>query len=198
MHRRDQLIDVAAKLFSERGYHGTSMQDLAEALGILRGSIYAHISSKEDILFEIVDRGAERFISRLDLIAASGDPADIKITKAITAHIETVTEHLDVATVFLNDWKFLSGPRRAAIAAKRDRYEQLLRQVIADGIRSKHFRKGLDPKFAALQLLSAMNWTYQWYHPGGPLSAKQIGNKMADSILNGFLENGAARKGEHR
>ncbi|MEO7803168.1 MAG: TetR/AcrR family transcriptional regulator, partial [Actinomycetota bacterium] len=140
--RKDQILDVAARVFSERGYKGASMQNLAEGLGILRGSIYAHIASKEDLLFDIVDSGADRFIFRLGQVTGS---APMKLRAAFTAHIETIAEHLEASTVFLNDWRFLSADRKRIIETKRRAYEKMIEDIIEEGIAQRHFRSDLDP-----------------------------------------------------
>lgn len=185
--RKEQLLDVAARVFSERGYNGSSMQNLAEGLGILRGSIYAHIDSKEDLLFDIVDSGADRFISRLDRVTGS---ASEKLRAAFTSHIETIAEHLEASTVFLNDWRFLSPDRRRTIENKRERYEQMVEAIIEQGIAEGQFRKDLDAGFAALMVLSNMNWVYQWYRRDGKMTPAQIADVFSEMVLNGFAPRG--------
>lgn len=185
-HRRDQLLQVAARLFSERGYNGTSMQHLAERLGILRGSLYAHIASKEDLLYEILNRGADRFITRMEEVVASDASPDEKLRRAVGAHIATVAEHMDASTVFLNDWRFLSGERRDEILAKRDLYEALVREIVEEGLEWGMFDEDLDPKFAALLVLSVVNWLYQWYQPDGPSSPEEITAVLSEMILDGL------------
>lgn len=185
-HRRDQLLDLASRLFSSRGYHGTSMQHIAEGLGILRGSIYAHIASKEDLLFDIVDRGADRFISRMEEVVASDVPPEQKVRMALAAHMTTVAEHMEASTVFINEWRFLSDDRRLEILAKRDLYESLVREIVEEGIEWGTFPESIEPKFAAILILSVANWLYQWFEPSGSLSPQEIADNFADMILNGL------------
>jgi AcrR family transcriptional regulator len=182
-HRREELFRLAARLFSEKGYHGTSMQHLAEGMGILRGSLYAHIDSKEELLFDIVDRGADRFITRMEEVVASDVSPNEKIRLAISAHITTVAEHLEASTVFLNDWRFLSPERREIIQSKRDLYESLVREIVEEGIEWGAFPEDLDVKFSGLLILSAVNWVYQWYDPEGPLTPDEIADRFGDMIL---------------
>ena len=185
------MLTAAAELFSERGYHGTSMQHLAERLGILRGSLYAHISSKEDLLFEIVDRGADRFITRMEeVVAADISPAD-KLRNALAAHIATVAEHMEASTVFLNDWRFLSGERKDIIQAKRDLYESLVQEIIEEGIEWGLFDEELDARFATIFVLSTANWLYQWYRPDGPLTPEEIATSFSELIQKGLGKEGA-------
>src|SRR5437868_11104758 len=104
--RRNELTRQAARLFAEKGYHGTSIGDLAEAMGVQKGSLYAHIASKEDLLFEAMSDGAAAFHGALDAID-DGLPATEKIRLALRAHLRIVAEQLDVATVFVQEWRYL-------------------------------------------------------------------------------------------
>lgn len=184
--RRAEMVEVAARLFSERGYHGTSMQHMAEALGLLRGSLYAHIGSKEELLFEVVDRGADRFLDRARHALEDGSDAPTRLTALLVGHIETAIEHLEAATVFLNEWRYLSSDKRELIQRKRDDYENLIRSVIEDGIARGELRMDLDVALTARLVLSAGNWTYTWYRPGGPLTPTDVGRAFADTLIRGL------------
>ena len=184
--RRAEMIRVAARLFSEHGYYGTSMQHLGEALGLLRGSLYAHIGSKEELLFEVVDGGAERFLERGRAAATLDQPAPERLSALLVGHVETINEHVEAATVFLNEWRYLSDARRSVIQTKRDAYEDLVRSVIEDGIADGHFRSDLDVVLATRLVLSAANWTYTWYRPGGALTPAEVGRSFADQLVRGF------------
>jgi len=184
--RRAELIMVAARLFSERGYHGTSMQHLAEALGLQRGSLYAHIGSKEELLFDVVDEGAERFLERGRRAADMPALASVRLRRLLVGHIETAIEHLDAATVFLNEWRYLSPPLQEIVQTKRDTYEGFVRHILDDGIAAGEFRSDADVRFASTLILSAGNWTYAWYRPGGELGPTEIGERFATLILKGL------------
>lgn len=184
--RRAEMVRAAARLFSERGYHGTSMQHLGEALGLQRGSLYAHIGSKEELLYDVVDEGAEAFLQRAEAAERMEALASVRLRKVLVGHIETAIEHLHAATVFLNEWRYLSDERRAAIQLKRDRYESIVKHVIAAGIEAGEFRSDADVGFAARLVLSAGNWTFAWYRPGGELGPTEIGERFATLVLNGL------------
>ena len=109
--RRTELTRAAARLFAEKGYHGTSVGDLAEALGVQKGSLYAHIESKADLLWEVAREGAEAFHAALDAVPDEG-PVVERIRAALRAHLRVVAEQLDVATVFIREWRYLEGERR--------------------------------------------------------------------------------------
>jgi AcrR family transcriptional regulator len=181
------MVAAAATLFSERGYHGTSMQHLADALGLQRGSLYTHIGSKEELLFDVVNVGADRFLERGERAFNAEALASVRLRRLLVGHIETAIEHLDAATVFLNEWRYLSEDLRALVQEKRDHYEAMVRRIVEDGISAGEFRDDANVRFAARLVLSAGNWTYAWYRPGGELGPTEIGERFAELIIKGLI-----------
>ena len=163
--RRNELTRQAARLFAERGYHGTSMEDLAAAMGVQKGSLYAHVRSKADLLHEITWDGAQAFHAALDGIDERL-PAIEKLRLALRAHLRVVAEQLDIATVFVREWRYLDGERRDAFVAERRRYEERIRALFREGVEQSELRTDLDVSVAALVFLSAANWAYTWLQPG--------------------------------
>ena len=163
--RRSELTRQAARLFAERGYHGTSIGHLAEAMGVQKGSVYAHIASKQELLHVTMREGADAFHGALDAID-EGLPATEKIRLALRAHLHVVAEQLDVATVFVREWRYLEGERRDEILAERRRYEERWRGLFREGRELGELRTDLDDAAAALLALSALNWAYTWLTPG--------------------------------
>jgi AcrR family transcriptional regulator len=163
--RRSELTREAARLFAERGYHGTSIGELARAMGVQKGSLYAHIASKQDLLFETMRDGAAAFHAGLDAIDDRLRATE-KIRLALRAHLRVVAEQLDVATVFVREWRYLEGERREQILAERRRYEERFRALFREGRELGELRTDLDEATAALLALSAANWAYTWLEPG--------------------------------
>jgi AcrR family transcriptional regulator len=163
--RRSQLTREAARLFAEKGYHGTSIGDLAKAMGVQKGSLYAHIASKQDLLYETMREGAAAFHGGLDAIPEEL-PATEKIRLALRSHLRVVADQLDVATVFVQEWRYLEGERRDEIVAERRRYEERFRALFREGRDLGELRTDLDDASAALLALSALNWAYTWLRPG--------------------------------
>jgi len=163
--RRSELRREAARLFAERGYHGTSIGDLAEALGVQKATLYAHIESKQDLLYETMRDGADAFHAALDAIPETL-PAVEKIRLALRGHLRVVGEQLDVATVFVQEWRYLEGERRDEIVAERRRYEDRIRALFREGRELGELRTDLDDSTAALLTLSASNWAFTWLRPG--------------------------------
>src|SRR5438445_13848639 len=126
--RRSELTREAARLFAQKGYHGTSIGDIADALGVQKGSLYSHIASKQDLLYETMRDGAAAFHAALDAIPDEL-PATEKIRLALRGHLRVVAEQLDVATVFVREWRYLQGERRDEIVAERRRYEERFRSL---------------------------------------------------------------------
>jgi AcrR family transcriptional regulator len=132
---------------------------------VQKGSLYAHIASKQDLLYETMRDGADAFHRGLDAIADALPPAE-KIRLAIRAHLRTVGEQLDVATVFMREWRYLEGERRDEVVAERRRYEERFRTLFREGRDLGALRSDLDDAAAALLTLSALNWAYTWLTPG--------------------------------
>src|SRR5690349_22301263 len=163
--RKTELTRAAARLFAEKGYHGTSVGDLAEALGLQKGSLYTHISSKADLLWDVASEGAAAFHDALDAVPEEGPVVD-RIRAALRAHLRVVVEQLDVATVFVREWRYLEGERRDEFLSDRRRYEERYRALFREGRERGELRTDLDDATATLLALSAANWAYTWLRPG--------------------------------
>jgi AcrR family transcriptional regulator len=180
--RRSELAREAARLFAERGYHGTSIGDLASALGVQKGSLYAHIDSKQDLLYATMRAGADAFHQALDGVPEAA-PATEKIRLAMRAHLRVVAEQLDVATVFVREWRYLEGARREEILDERRRYEDRFRAFFREGRELGELRTDLDDAAAALLVLSAMNWAYTWLEPGR--DTDELADRFYAQLLDG-------------
>jgi AcrR family transcriptional regulator len=181
--RREEITRAAARLFAERGYHGTSLADVAEALGIQKPSLYHHIASKEDLLWEVAWAGAEAFQTALDQVPESATPTG-KIRLALRGHLAVVAEQLDVATVFTREWRSLEGERRARFVAERRRYEGRIRDLFREGVERGELRSDLDLATGALLFLSAANWAYTWLRPGA--DTVEIADRFFAVLLDGM------------
>ena len=159
--RKTELTRLAARLFAERGYHGTSIGDLAKALGVQKGSLYAHIDSKQDLLYEAMREGARAFHEALDTVPDDVPPTE-RIRLALRGHLRVVAEQLDVATVFVREWRYLEGERAEEFLAERRRYEERFRALFREGREVGALRTDLDDHAAVLLVLSAANWAYTW------------------------------------
>ncbi len=184
--RREQIYLVAGRLFSERGYHATSMRDLAAELGIQGGSLYAHISGKEQLLIEIVNRAAAQFDAALFSLRDEALGPQDKLREAMTRHLTVIAENMDSATVFFHEWKHLSAEPLAAVIAWRDGIEAFYRELVREGVQAGVYRADLNVKMAANLVLSSVNWAYTWYRPGGPMSPQDVAVSFERMLLGGL------------
>jgi len=181
--RREELTRQAARLFAQKGYHGTSIGEIAEALGVQKGSLYAHIKSKQDLLYETMLEGARAFHAGLDAIPEDL-PATDKIRLALRSHLRVVADQLDVATVFVQEWRYLEGERRDEILAERRRYEERIRALFREGRDLGELRSDLDDWAATMLFLSAANWAYTWLRRGGDTDA--LADRFFALLLDGI------------
>jgi len=182
--RRRAIEDVASDLFRANGYAGTSVRDIARAMSLQGASLYAHVTSKEDVLWAIVDRSASGFEAAADRAEAEaerrrpGDPVEA-ISALIRAHVEVLTEDVGEASVFVHEWRALGPERRQAVLERRDRYEARFRRRIADGIALGAFAL-VDPAIASTVLLTALNGVATWYDPAGRLAAGRVADHVVE------------------
>src|SRR5215831_15406388 len=181
--RREELTRTAARLFADRGYHGTSLADVAEALGMQKASLYHHIDSKEDLLWEVAWGGAEAFHAALDAVPENVSVPE-KIRLALGAHLGVVGDQLDAATVFTREWRALDGERRERFVGERRRYEERIRDLFREGVEGGELRTDLDVATAALLFLSAANWAYTWLRPGS--STDELADRLYAALLDGM------------
>jgi TetR/AcrR family transcriptional regulator, cholesterol catabolism regulator len=187
--RRREIDEVASELFHANGYAATSIRDIARALDIQGASLYAHVASKEDLLWAIVDRAATAFEVAADRAAdetGDGDAVE-RLAALVEAHVEVVTADPERSSVFVTEWRHLSGGRRAGIAGRRDRYEARFRAAIADGVAVGAFR-ATDPAIAATFILTALNGIATWYRPDGRLSPDRIADHYVELALRSLSE----------
>jgi AcrR family transcriptional regulator len=181
--RRNELTRQAARLFAEKGYHGTSIGEIADALGVQKGSLYAHIASKQDLLYETMLEGARAFHAGLDAIDDRLRPVE-KIRLALRSHLRVVADQLEVATVFVQEWRYLEGERREEVLAERRRYEERIRALFREGRELGELRSDLDDASAALLALSAANWAYTWLRPDR--DTDELADRFYDVLLDGM------------
>lgn len=180
--REEQLRRAAVRLFRRNGYHATSMQDLAEALGLHRGSLYHYIDAKEDLLASIVEGVMARFTGEvLPILEEEGDPVG-RLRRAVAAHLRIAAEWPDELTLAQVELKALSGERAARVVAARDRYEHAWRELIRTGVQTGTFHCP-DVRSAGFVILAACNWFSQWYRPEGPLSVEEFATSYSSLFL---------------
>lgn len=183
---RHDIVQAATRVFSQRGYHGASMTDIAEALGMRKPSLYHHVRKKEDLLFAIHEQMVDELIAQtMTVFSSSASPED-KLRGILRVTMGFVGRHQDGVTVFLAEHRALRGDRWTEIVLKRDFYEKMVQSVIADGTNGGSF-VAMPPRITTKAILAMANWGYTWFRADGTLSAEQVGDMMADIALKGLL-----------
>jgi AcrR family transcriptional regulator len=183
---REQILEAAVQLFGKRGYAGTTMRDIAKEVGVLPGSLYAHISSKETLLDEIVELGIESFLAIESQIPKTGTGAE-KLRAAIKAHLVVAAVHPGRSLVVFHQWRFLTEPNLTRALNKRRRYQQFYVRLVDEGVADGSFLPDLDTKIAVFTILGALNWVPEWYSPRGHHGPDDLGNRIADMLLQGLM-----------
>jgi AcrR family transcriptional regulator len=184
-HSRDDVVRAAGRLFASRGYHGTSMRDLGRELGLLGSSIYSHVTGKQDLLVEVVERGATLFeASARTALARPGTSAE-RLGAFISGHLDVVLDHVDEARTFLNEADALEPESRTRVLAARDHYEAALRTLLEQGIADGSIRADLDPALAGIFILSVVNAVERWYRPQGRLDRPAVVDEITRFVAGG-------------
>ena len=189
---REKILEAAARIFSQKGFHATSMQDIASAVNLQKASLYHHVSSKQEILLALSNMALDMVTEKLGEVSDLTLPSDEKLRIAIIAYLQTLADHRGLSAIFIFEHRFLEPELRARHIPRRDRFEQLWRGLIQQGVDDGTF-VCQDVALATRALLGVMSWTITWYRSDGPLSVTEIAIQFAELILNGLM----LREGDH-
>lgn len=184
---RDDILDAAAQVIRKKGFHGASMADIAEAVNLQKASLYHHVSSKQEILLDLLERALQLLSERISAIAMSGAPADEKLRQMIKVYLQLLAENSDLSSVLLFEHRSLDKKSHARHIPHRDRFEGLWRDVVNEGVRAGIFACA-DVPMAVRALMGVLNWTLTWYDPDGPKSIEEIADQYAELLLNGLVK----------
>ena len=182
----DTIIGAAAKVFRIKGYHAATVQDIADEVGLLKGSLYHHCAGKEELLYLVVKEPISRLYATVDAIVAAELPAAEKLRRATVAHLEAFDRHHPHLFVYLRETANLKGRFRASGQLSPKQYERFWQQILREGVKSGEFRADLDVQVVSYGLLGMLNWLYKWYEPGGRLSVQEVGAQFASLALGGL------------
>lgn len=183
---RDDILDAAAQVFRQKGFHGASMSDIAAALDVQKPSLYHHVASKQEILLALLDRALLMLTEHISAISAQSHPSDQKLRLMIRGYLSALADNADLTAVLLFEHRSLDKKSHARHVPQRDTFEALWRDVVNEGVRTKVFDLK-DTGLAVRALMGVMNWTLTWYHPGGGKSIDQIADEYSDFVLKGML-----------
>jgi TetR/AcrR family transcriptional regulator, cholesterol catabolism regulator len=186
--RQQRLFEEAVQLFNRHGYAGTSIRHLADAIGILPGSIYAHIDGKHTLLVQLVEHGVDEYLEATSDLAGT---AEQQLRGLIDAHVNVIAANTDLALVVFHQWRHIEGADRQRIMDKQRAYEQRIRGIVDLGVESREFRPDIDRQVAVLAILGILNWCPEWFSPVGRDPTAAVSKGLAEIILAGV------RRGSH-
>lgn len=183
--REEQVRAAALRLFKEKGYHATSMRDIASAVGINKGSLYSYIKTKEDLLIPVFEQAMGVLLAEIEqLTADSSLTPTMRLKRAIHAHVSAVANNLDVLTVYLSEWRQLATESLATNRMQRERYAALFHDILRDGIAASEFRP-MDSRIVMLGMIGMCNYLFRWYRPDGRLEPDQIADELIEMVMQG-------------
>jgi len=181
--RSEEVIDVAAELFRRKGFLGTSTQDLADALGMLKGSLYYYIDSKDDLLFAVMQSSHDHIQQRLAEAKNETGPVVDRLHRFIVRNLESNIADPDKSAVFSTEFRYLSRERQSAVLALRDQYEHFVRSLLEEGQASGAVCASLDPRVATAGVLSMVNAVVNWYRPSGRTPRGTVISNLAEMAV---------------
>jgi AcrR family transcriptional regulator len=173
----ESLLAVAVTVFNERGYDGTSMDDLSRRLGISKSSIYYHVDSKEDLLALALDRALDGLFTVADEVKASGEPAIVRLERLVRGSVQVLAERLPYVTLLLRARGNTSTEREAL--ARRREFDQIVADLVAEAEQDGDIRPDVDPAITARLLFGLVNSLVEWYRPGRRASSA---SELADAV----------------
>lgn len=182
--KRVQILKSAAAAFRRRGYHGASVEEIADALEMTKGNLYYYFKNKEEILFACHQHSLDLLLATLAEVQASADPPDVKLRRLIKAFVHMILDELHGTALFL-DLQALSKPHLRVIVRRRDEFDRGLRAIISDGMKQGVFVEG-DPKLLSFAVLGVINWIPRWFDPRGAAQSSEIASTFADFVVAGL------------
>jgi AcrR family transcriptional regulator len=194
LRRADEIIDAAARVFAERGYHGTTTQAIADVLGMRQASLYYYFPSKEAALEEVCARGTDGFVEGAERVMALDVRPLEKLRLLISSHLAPIQTMPDYVRVFINERRYLPDASRKRVGRKSRRIERFFEQVIQDGIDDGSIRKGTDARLAMLGVLGMCNAVINWREADRNQDVGEIAGGFAEIVAKGLAFSGGAPK----
>lgn len=189
MNRKEEITALAKQLFKEKGYMGSSMRDLAQRVGIEAASLYNHFKSKEELLQKICFDLANEYMENLETLKKRKyGSVSAWLESAMHLHLKTTADNIEASSVFLNEWRFLTGEALEDYKKFRKNYEDQFRNAVLKGTENREFRNNLDPKITTISILSALNWTANWFKADGKEDIRTVANQLFDLTINGLKQ----------
>ncbi|OWJ75099.1 TetR/AcrR family transcriptional regulator [Haematobacter genomosp. 1] len=183
--KQDAVLRTAARFFNERGYHATSLDDVAEALGVTKPTIYRYFANKDEILFECTRRGLNAIAASARDAAVAGDPAPKRLRAMLLAYARIMLDDFGICVARTQD-HLLSPESRAAFRSLKREIDLLIRAVVAEGAAEGSLSTP-DPRLAAFTFAGALNGLGAWFDPAGPMTAEEVATRTVDGLMQGVM-----------
>jgi AcrR family transcriptional regulator len=194
LRRADAIVDAAASVFAERGYHGTSTQAIADVLGLRQASLYYYFPSKEAALELVCERGVDGFVETAEGIVAGPGTSLDKLTRLIAAHLAPNASKRDYVKVFINERRYLADASRRRIGRKSRRIERCFEEVIRAGIADGSIRGGIDVRLTMLAVLGMVNSVINWRADDQDREISQIAAELSELVATGLAKSAPVRR----
>ncbi|NUW36410.1 TetR/AcrR family transcriptional regulator [Nonomuraea sp. SMC257] len=185
---RGRLLGAATRLFAERGFEGTSVQEIVLAAGVTKGAMYHYFSSKDDLLHEIYARVLRMQMDRLTRIADGPGTLAERLHAAAADVVETTTANLDDSKIFFRSMHLLAPETQKSVRAERRRYHERFRDLVAEGQREGTFSDRVPADLVVDYFFGSVHHLGSWYHADGPLTGAQVGRHFADLLLTSLRD----------
>ena len=193
--RRAELLDIAARLFAERGLRATTVRDIADAAGILSGSLYHHFDSKESMVDEILRSFLDALFDRYGAIAAQQLAPRATLEAIVLASFEAIDEHNAAVAIYQAEARRLADqPRFGYIRERLREFRRMWHDVLKAGVQDGSFRPDLDVELSYRFLRDTVWVGVGWYRPGGTLSIEAIGRQYMSIVLDGIAAPGNGKE----
>lgn len=195
-NREADILEAALRIFASKGYAAASIQDVADAVGVLKGSLYHYIDSKEDLLFQIFDNAhldAETLMAELD--ALDVDPVE-RLRCYLERSVSNTLHNLELQTLYFRDWRYLTGERRKKLVERRRQYDHYLRGLITRAYEFTGVESAVNHRYVSSFVIGGTNWVADWYRPDGDDSPEEVARsyaQLAMATVLGIAQPAAAR-----
>ncbi|HLN63309.1 MAG TPA: TetR/AcrR family transcriptional regulator [Symbiobacteriaceae bacterium] len=190
-NKQADIVAAAVQLFHQKGFHATSMQEIADAVGLQKGSLYHYISSKEELLAVIIQGVIDQYNARLEAVSALDLPVRQRLELAVRNHLQGIADNVAMLTIFLRESYALNSAQQSLIGAATARYNRMFEELYQEGVSTGEFRPR-DPRLVTRTLLGACNWFHRWFRPEGAQSVEELAGSMVEILFQGIAAEDSA------
>ncbi len=186
LQKTEEIYQVIARLFAYRGYHSTSMREIARELGMNQSSLYHYFASKQDILFTLMNDAMDDVLAILEEISSTGLLPEDRLNRVLSFYTQYYAGDQERLILLINEMNSLNEEYRSILVGKQRRYVQLIKSILEE-LASQGKIKQIDPAIATFAFFGMVHYTIKWYHKDGPVSLEQLANAFVEIFTKGVL-----------